>query len=92
MVKPRCVVLWGDVYFGSPLGFHPGVPLKRIHLLCIFFTCPKIFHFHGPRSLPFDGVVRNFCGCCVVAVDWYFWLWMAKVLKGEFKNHPLLAI
>jgi hypothetical protein len=51
----------------------------------------KISHFHGLGSLPFDGDVWYANGCCGVAVNWYFWLWMAKALEGEFKNHPLLA-
>jgi hypothetical protein len=68
--------------------YHPRVPLERIHILCIFFTCPKISHFHGSGSLPFNGVVCHANGCCIVAVDRYFWLWMAKILKGEFKIIP----
>ncbi len=34
-----------------------GVPFKRIHILCFFFACPKISHFHGLGSLSFDGEV-----------------------------------
>jgi hypothetical protein len=41
MTKSRCAVHWGDVYFGSPGDFHPGVPLTRIHIVCIFFHMSK---------------------------------------------------
>ena len=54
--------------------FHPGVPFKRIHILCIFFTSPKLSHFHCSRSLPFDGVFCDANGCCVIAMHRYFWL------------------
>ncbi len=72
--------------------FHTGVPFRRIHILCIFFACPKISHFHRSRSLSLNGVIHDSDGSCIVAMYWYFWLRMAKILEGCFKNHPLLAI
>ncbi len=60
MMRPR-------VMFTLIIGkvFHPGVPLKRIHILYIFFTSPKISHFHCSRLLSFDGVVCNAHGRCI---------------------------
>ncbi len=52
------------------------------------FHISKKNHFHGLSSLPLDGVVHDADGCCIVTVDWYFWLWMAEVLKVELKFIP----
>ena len=35
---------------------------------------PEVAHFHGARSLAFDGVVGNTGGGGVVTVDWSRWL------------------
>ncbi len=48
--------------------FHPAVPLKQIDVLCIFFTCPKIYHFHCLQSLSFDGVICDTDGSWVVTM------------------------
>jgi hypothetical protein len=63
-----------------------------MHILCFLLAGSKIPHFHRPRLLPFDGVVCDTDGSCVVTMYWYFWLDMSKVFKGEFKYHPFLAI
>jgi hypothetical protein len=87
MMRPR-------VMFTLIIGkvFHPGVPLERIHILCIFFASLKISHFYCSRSLLFDGVVCDADSHPVITMYWYFGLFMSEVFQGEFKNHPLLAI
>ena len=57
--------------------FLAGVPFKRIHILCFFFTSPKIPHFHRPQALLFDAIVGNPHDGCIVAVDGGFGLWVA---------------
>jgi hypothetical protein len=42
--------------------------------------------------LPLNGVIRDTDGGRVVAMYWYFWLFMAEIFEGCFKNHPFLAI
>ncbi len=66
--------------------FHAGVPFKRVYFLCIFFSCPKISHFHRSWSLSFDGVICYSDGGCIIAMYWYFWLWMAEIFEGCFKK------
>ncbi len=68
--------------------FHSGAPFKRIHFLGIFFTSPKILHFHCSRSLSFDGVVCNANGRCIIAMHRYSWLGMSQIFKGGSKNIP----
>jgi hypothetical protein len=74
MMRPR-------VMFTLIIGkiFHPGVPLERIHILCIFFASPKVSHFHCSRSLSFDGVVCNADSRHVITMYWYFGLFMSEV-------------
>ena len=52
--------------------FHPRVPLKRIHILCIIFTRPKKSHFHCLQSLTFDDVVCDANSCCVITMLRFF--------------------
>jgi hypothetical protein len=72
--------------------FLSRVPLIRIHTLCILLACPKLSHFHLPRTLPFDGVVCDSNRCGVIAMDRGFRLRMSHFGEGEPKNTACLTI
>ncbi len=44
------------------------------------------------RALAFHGVVSNTNHRSVIAVNVHFWLRVPQFLKGEWKNHSLIAI
>ncbi len=68
--------------------FHPGVRFKRIHLLGIFFTSPKILHFHCLQLLSFDGVVCDANGCCIIAMHRYSCRGCSRSSRVVQKNIP----
>ncbi len=85
--------------FSSTVFHFPRNPRKSIYsekytkdhyLSFVFFatcssTCSQSFVI--PATIP-----NNTNDGWIVAMYWYFWLWVAHVFKGAFKNHPFLAI
>ena len=60
--------------------------------LCLLTHQPEVSHVHRPRTLPFDGVMADADGGCIIAMDGGGWLGMPHFLKGKPHNFCLLCV
>jgi hypothetical protein len=49
-------------------------------------------HFHRSRSLPFDSIIRDTHGGCIIAMYRCFWLGMPEVSQCLPENYAVLTI
>ena len=76
VVGADSLVVGGGVMLGVIVThvLEAGMPMDTELLAGNLISNPEVAHFHGARSLAFDGVVGNAGGGGVVTVDWSRWL------------------
>jgi hypothetical protein len=57
--------------------FLSRVPFNIICILGHLITYPEIPHFYGSQALPFDSIVCNTNGGCIIAMYHCFRLWVS---------------
>ena len=78
-IWPNVFAHSGTVFLAGvvPEIFGAGMLGETEHALGLLAEEPEISHLHGTRSLPFDGIVDDAYGGCVVNVYRGGWLGMS---------------
>ena len=94
-------IIWADmlmdvssVMFGQVITqvFLSGLIMKFKVFLSFAVKEPEVSHFHGTRSLSFDGFVDNSDSSGVVDMNGCWWLGMTKFSQSKTKDLGLLCI